>query len=245
MGTEPVIAEDPSVVQGGPLDPSSAEGTPPEGMVVGGEPVAPKAPFYKGLTGDIKSEDDMRSYTKSLEEMLVTAQARSHAVAAQQPTAAPLAPIAPSSKERFSELIFSKPEEAYEILARDAEERATAKLAAERNKEIFWNQFYESNSDLKGMKEIVQSIVTARASEVASLKTGPEVADFISKETRKVIETVKRAAGITEVRVPSGSASHLGGSREPVAAGAPRVAQPTNFAEQIRKLKPSGKIRQA
>lgn len=213
----PVIPEDPSVVRGGPLDPTSAEGQPPEGLSTGETPAAAtKEPLYRGVTGDINDAEGLVRYTKQLEELI--ASARTVAAPPPQVAPAPFQPTAPKNeaKERFSEVIFSKPDEAFEIISSELERRAEAKRAEERQREAYWERFYSANEDLKRMKPVVQSVFENKKSYIATLRTEPEVTQFIAREARNVIDYVKKETGYTETRIPSQSVASLGGSRESV-----------------------------
>src|SRR5258708_6570158 len=165
----PVVPESPDVVKGGPLDPTSPEGTPPEAPPV---PTAPDAPapssaLYRGITGDINNIEDFKKYAQNLESLLVARNANTPgSVPAVPPT-----PPGPSSKDRFSELIYSKPEEAFQIAVDEAKNSMKADLEAERRKDQFWIRFYEKNTEFKKMTTIVQSVLTQRATEIASIRT--------------------------------------------------------------------------
>lgn len=250
--SQPLVTEDPSVVKGGPLDPTSAEGQGPEGAVVGGSvpaatgtPPAVEEPLYRGLTGDIKSSADLVSYTKQLEDLFVQAKAQQAII--QPTTAAPIpaVPAGPSAKQQFSDLIYSKPDEAFELTVQEAERRINAKKmeadATQRREQAFWSRFYDKNADLKRLEHIVQSVVSGRGAEIQSFRTETEVETFISKETRKIVDLVKKESGHTETVVASGTAVSLGGSREPVPATPQRPAAPINLIDQIRRLRPARK----
>lgn len=248
-----VVPEDPSVVKGGPLDPTSPEGQPPEGHNTGTEihspsPAAPQAPLYKGLTGDLTSAEDLVKYTKSLEDMFVQANARN---AIQSPinnlaiTPVPAVPAGPTFKEKYAELAFSKPEEAADILVQEAKRQMKAEndqlQNTERQVKQFWEKFYVKNADLKRVDSIVQSIVQAKNSEIRSLRTEGEVEEFLSKETRKVIDLVKKESGFVETPVPSGRAVSFGGSGDPAPTPPKAPTGNLNFSDQIRRLKPTGR----
>lgn len=239
MGNEPV-AEDPNVVVGNPVEASP----PPPSIEVPPSPV-PEA-YYDGLTGAIKSPEELKSYTKNLEGLLIQAKATTITSPVPQ-VVAPAPPAGPSAKERFSELIFSKPEEAFELAVTEAETRINAKNSAaseaERQKKLFWETFYTKNEDLKSVKDTVELILAAKNFEVSQFRTNDEVSEFLSKETRKQVDFVRKQTGYRESVVPSGSAVSLGGSREPVPSVPPAPTQPKNFAEQIRMVRPKGQTK--
>lgn len=240
-----VKAEDPNVVIGGPLDPTTEGGIAPSTEA----PAAPAGSqaFYKGLTGEIKTAEELRTYTKNLEDLLV--QSKASTITSPVPAAplTPAVPQGPSAKERFSELIFSKPEEAFEIAVSEAESRINHKnnaaSEAERQKKLFWENFYTKNEDLKSVKDTVELILAAKNHQVSQFKTNDEVETFLAGETRKQIDFVRKQTGYKESVVPSGSAVSLGGSREPVPAVPSAPPQSKNFAQQIRMVRPKGQTK--
>ena len=241
------VPEVAGIVVGGPLDSSAPEGQPPEGHVVNAPVSSASEPFYKGLSGDIKSADELKAYVKLLEDMHVqqAAQRTNPPVTTTQFSPVAPAPTAPiqGAKDRFSELIFSKPEEAFEVAVQEAMNRTNAARATERQHEQFWNNFYVKNADLGKMKSIVTSIVSQRGAEISALQTEAQCEEFIARESRKVIDLVRKESGFTETKVASGGAVMLGGSGETVPRAPVAPAAPLNFAEQIKRLKPVGKAR--
>lgn len=233
------VAEDPNVVVGGPLDPTSAEGTPPEGHVTGAPPAATE-PIHRGFSGDISDTEALKKYAKQLEDM-VTARMGGQPPAPTQPQPTPFQAAAPAqsaAKDKFSELIFAKPDEAFEVAVGEAERRIEAKRDGERQRENFWKTFYQSNQDLSRMEPVVQSVLTNHRAHVATLRTEKEVSDFLSSEARKVVDYVKKETGYTETRLPSQSVASLGGSREavpPPPNQAPKM--PLSLVEQLAQAK--------
>lgn len=235
---EVVPAESAAVVQGGPLDPSSPEGQDPEGVVVTPPPATPQKALYTGLTGELKTPEELAAYTKQVEEMLVQSRAN-------QPAPNPVTPVpaaAPQdAKTRFAEVLFSKPEDAFEIAVSEATRRIDEKKAAADSIQAFWKRFYDENPDLKRLDNVVQSVRMAKANELHALKSETEVKSFLSTETRKLVDNIKRESSVKETVLPSGGAPALGGSREPVATPPAAPAKPLNFTDQIRQLKPGGR----
>jgi len=241
------IPEKAGIVIGGPLDPTSPEGQPPEGQTVNSPAMAntpatiplSNQPLYKGLM-EIKTQEELLTYVKGLEGIIA-----SNASKGVNPTIpnSPPAPIGPSNKERFSELIYSKPDEAFELAVQEAESRMQKKEDARRDHEQFWGRFYSENPDLAKVKDIVQLTLGQHSAVISNIRTQKEVGDYLAKESRKVIDQVKRSVGVTETVVPSGAAVALGGSGEIPPAPLLPVAQPKNFTSQVIDLRPKGKVR--
>jgi hypothetical protein len=242
----PVVAEDPSIVRGGPLDPTSPEGTPSEGHQInpGTAPLPPPSsphfpePLYRGFTGDITDTEHLKRYTKQLEDLITTAQGNQKPIAPQPNPVNPPAGNITSAKDRYSELIFSKPDEAFEIMMAEADRRSEQKINAQRQHEAYWQRFYEGCQDLKNHKSIVDLVVNSNRSHIATIQFEKDVTEFVSNEARKIVDNVKKETGYTETRIPSQSAASLGGSREPVPQPPkPAPAAPLSLVEQLNQAK--------
>lgn len=225
---------DPNAIQGSPETTSPATQTPPA--------AAPEAKaeevLYEGLGVKIKGIDELKNYLKILEEGLVQAKAASGAQGAA-PIVPQVSPPEPSAKERYAELIFSNPADAFEIAVGEAEKRVEKKRAAEREVEDFWKSFYTENQDLKGVERVVESIRVTRAQDIAKLKTQKEVSEFLARESRDLIGVVKSKFSTTETTVPHKKVVSLDSSGEPfqAAPGNPAPTPPINFADQLRRMK--------
>lgn len=216
-------------------------GKPKEDAIVPPPPKVEEA-FYKGLGGEMKTPEDLRNYTKGLEELLVNARASQ---TAPIPTTNHTAPIIPQTgaKERFSELIFNKPDEAFELAVSEAERRTQQKIDAEQAKSSFWKTFYDKNPDLQKNRRAVELIFREKEHEVKDVRRFPSsesLEEFLAKETRGFLTETKKGFGAQETTLPSGSAVTLGASGEPVQRTEHAPAAPLNFADQIRKLRKKG-----
>lgn len=237
------VAESPDVVFGGPLDPKSAEGRhPPVGAETESQEVdKAQEPLHRGLLGDIKTQDELRSYTKQLEDLFVSAKTAQPVPlpSAAVPVPTPLEKT--DARARFADKIFSNPDEAFDIAVQEATDRFNTVRNAERQREEFWKDFYVKNADLSRVDRVVQSVVKERAVEISKINDAKQLSDYISNEARKVIDLVKKETGhTTETKLPSGSVASVGGSREPV----PQVRQvkkPASFIDQIRAARPGKK----
>jgi hypothetical protein len=236
-----VTPEDPGVVKGGPLDPTAPEGQPPEGDGLTPAVEPQSATLYKGLTGDLKTSAEWVSYTKNLEDMLAQRMV-TQAVQPVPPPIVPVVPQGPTTKEKFSELIFSKPEEAYDLTVNEAKRQMREEMEAEKRavetKKQFWVNFYTKHQDLKNFEDVVQSIVKAKAAEISQIRTEAECAEFLSRESRRLVDTVKKQLGVTEVAVPSGTAIAFGGNRELPTRQPVNPQAPKNFITQVRDMRP-------
>jgi hypothetical protein len=203
---------------------------------------APEAPLYRGFLGDLKNVDDLKNYAKNLEEIVVQARAMQSAPPNNPITPqAPPTPAGPSMEDQIQEVWFSDPKKAASLLRQQVKSEYEVERSAERNRERFWQDFYEKNPDLKRVERIVQSVVKEKLPEIQKLPSDREVSEFLSKETRDIIGLVGKAFSKTETRLPSEPAVSFGASGETPPAPAAPLARPLSFIEQIRKARPGGK----
>lgn len=205
---------------------------------------AAEEPLYRGFLGDLKSVDDLKSYAKNLEEIVVQARAmQDRQPSPGNPVAPtpPAAPQGPSLDDQIQEVWFSDPKKAASLLRQQVKSEFDQERNAERNREKFWQQFYEKNPDLKRVDRIVQSVVKEKLPDIQKLPSDREVSEFLSKETREIIGLVGKAFTKTETRLPSEPAVTLGASGETPPAPTAPPARPVTFIDQVRMARPRGK----
>lgn len=232
MANEP-LAEDPNIVIGGPDGAAVTPVTPADSKP--GEPKS-EEPFYRGFIGDIKGAEEAKEYIKNLEHMVVEAQAKS---GVKVPTGTqnfntPTKVV--SGKEKFTDLIYSNPDQAYDVVLQDAEQRVQQRIDAKQRQDQFWTEFYHSHEDLKESKQMIDYIVKARELEIQAMPSNEAVADFLAKEARKVVEPWKKKFSGTETRLESRPAVAFGSSGEAPPAPSTQVSGPISFADQIKKI---------
>lgn len=220
---QPVV-EDPTIVIGGP----------------GGGPVPdPKAdtatqdkPIYTGLVGDLKSVEDLVSYARNLETIMTAKGATGTAEPAK--SFAPPAPnqAKPTEAPKFSDVIYNDPVAAEELLLRKVDERQQRRDQAERMRQNYWNGFYDKNPDLKQVQHVVQSIFERDENKILTLPNDAAVTEHLVKESRKIVDEVRKTIGVTETQLGSGPAVTVGsGSASyPITV---KQEKPKNFLEQL------------
>lgn len=192
-------------------------------------------PIYKGPFGEVRTAEDWAQYAKNAEKFAVENQMKAIEAKPSQPTA-----TQPTAKQRFADLIFSNPDQAYDILRQDAEENIMKKINAERAVEKFWVDFYDRNQDLRDCKQVVEYVFEARKadfSDVRKYPTAESIFEALAKEVRGVLDVGKKRAG-SETVLNSGAAVTMGASGESTAAPLIRTdSTQTDFSAQLMKLR--------
>lgn len=174
---------------------------------------ANEGPVYKTFVGELKTQEELSSYIKNLEEMVV--QAKAHPGQATAPTAEVLPPKpVQTAKDRFSELIFSNPDQAFDIVRQDVLQEVNKNINAKQQEEIFWEEFYTNNEDLKNNKPLIDYIVRAKWEEIKKLPNKKATNDFLVKEASQIIDPIKKQYSGVETKLDSGAATVFGASGE-------------------------------
>lgn len=191
-------------------------------------------PLYKGPFGEARTPEELLSCMRKAEQFAIENQIKS---------TTPVTPAQPppvSARERFSNVLFSNPHEAFDIATQEAETNIMKKINAQRELEKFWQSFYEKNHDLKECKQVVEYVFRAREREFVDTNrfpTAQAVESELSKDARRVLEFGRKGGG-TETRIDSTKAVSFGASGDPVSAPAIRQEAPKDFSSQLLKLRP-------
>lgn len=239
------VAEDPNIVKGGPWGGPEGDAAPSAKAEE-----TPEAPLYKGLTGEIRSVDDLKKYAATVESMLIagreSGQAKPEAQAFTPPVHVP-APVV-TEGESFEELIYSNPVKAKALfkaeILNELETQSQKRNAQVSSEQTFWDSFYQKNADLKDMRQVVQSVFKRDRADIGNVQRFPSneaVAQHLAKEARSIIGLVKEKSGFTEIPVESKPAfAFNAGSGEPSAARSANNAKPgvpISFSQQISRLR--------
>lgn len=220
-----------------PLEPAKTETAIP----AVNPPAAEEKALYTGLTGDLKTLEDLKKYASQLETMVVAK--REHTIAqaptflpAQLPKATLVAPT-----ESFEDLIYSNPTKAKQVLESEIMQKLDMQQQQKARQENFWQNFYVQNSDLKELKHIVQSVFKRDNAEIvdprSKFRSDEELGQHLAKEARSIIGLVREKSG-TETRLDSNPAvtmSSSGGEQVPAPRSVP--GQPLNFTDQLAAMK--------
>lgn len=210
---------------GGPADPAKNPAAPPA--------AAPPKPVYEGAGGVFQTPEELANYTRSLEVKLVQQ-------AMVPPPPASTIPVPPpttkSVLQQVSEEIFVNTDVALEKLVTHVREEVRSENRSVDNRKKFWETFYSENTDLRGVEFIVDLVEREHASLLAPLSL-TEAKKLIATKSRERVHQVKRAAGITETEMPSGSGTVVGssgsGAPPPKATGA---TQAISFSDQVKQM---------
>lgn len=221
------------VMTGSPLETPIVPPT-PEVKAAPGEKNEPVT--YKTFVGELKTQAEITNYIKNLEESLVQTKASVTNPPVQQPVVPPAKQ--PTAKERFAELIFSNPDQAFDVVRQDVLQEVGKATNAERQKDLFWNDFYSKNEHLKTNKPLIDYIVEAKKTEIAKLPDAKSINDFLIKEASGIIDPIKKQYSGTETKLESGGVIDLGSSGDsvtPPVSGAP--SGPQSLTAQLLAMK--------
>jgi hypothetical protein len=221
--------EEVTTYSGGPGD--GAAQTPPADET-------PK-PLYKGLGGHITTTEELVKYAETLEEKLVSAQAKT------PPPLVPAAPAAPDTdplEKEIAENWYSNPTKAMHLIDQRFERKLEQTKLAEESKKQWFEEFYTENPDLKDHDRVVQLVIRDQFSKLRNLSPA-EAKKAVSKEVKTITTGFRRDSGSHTTDMDSRPAVSLGSSR---GEGAPRTPaapkQPETFASQILKMRNKRKV---
>lgn len=238
----------PPLVVGGPLDPNSPESqamaqgdpqaaggarapdptTPPPAAAEGGAGAPPAAApaaapiVVNGRT--FKDAAELAAYTSQLE----------------QRHAAPPAP-APKTVELIDgkpidQVMFDDPQRYHQYVVDKAKKEARDEFHAantqQKQEQLFWDDFYQQNPDLSGLKDVVAGKLRDNFVEYSKLSRD-DAAKKLAADSRSVVDRIKQQQGIQTTELPSRGASTLGTT----GAAVPRVntpERPKSFLEQVK-----------
>lgn len=227
---------DAELLQGGPAgnhnEPMPGHGAVhPELQNAPANNAAPKAPETKHiyeLNGKtFQSAQELSLYVANLEKKVV------------QQTMEPVKPVVPPQVPTSKKLIDGRPIE--DVMFEDpakvynhmkAEVKAESELAAqqEKNRIVFWTDFYNANPDLKGKEEIIDGLCAKNGGKWQALS----VADF-GREVASTARTVLRKAGLANAEeIPNNGVAALSSSATTPNNNNSAPAKPTNFYQEMR-----------
>lgn len=229
----------------------STEATQPE--LAGGNPaeegnvVAPAAaaaestkPLYTGLSGEIKTAEELIDYAKKIETLYIAGRATQKVEPQTFHSPAPVSNSSAASTETFENLIYSDPVKAKQVVVDEVMATLDRQSKQKEAEAGFWQSFYQKNTDLKDLQHVVQSVFKRDKAEIGDTRRFPDnnaVAEYVAKEARSLVGLIKEKTGLTETRVDSQPAITFGSSGEPSAARPASPAKPVTFAQQLSAFK--------
>lgn len=171
----------------------------------GGNPMGNSRP--QGDQGDPGDEDDTPEPQAPVDPAIALATLQGKFDAQQREidhlrrTASPITvkePAAPkpTPKTDWEKLLFEDPEKAVQLIKEQTREEVSLQLRAEyqreRNTQLFWDQFYELNKDLKQDHDMVQGLLNANFNELSNIP----IADAYEKLADLTRTRILRYAGM-------------------------------------------------
>lgn len=118
------------------------------------------------------------------------------------------------------------------------EEKAAA---TRKSEELWWEEFYKENPDLKSEEKLVKSELAADFSELAKLSP-QEAKTQLAKKTRDSLKGLLSRYGVKEEELPGKKSGGIEGSpADRTRAGKAPTEKVLNFADQVRQMQRRGK----
>lgn len=201
-------------------------------------------PVYNGVGGTFQTPEQLATYTKSLEDLLIqqklnTMGNSANAIAPAAPIVAQAAPVDPDAdlSKQIQDAWFSDPEKASSLLEQKLERKSARTNAAEQQRKDYFKQFYTKNTHFVGSEPVVDLIVKANSAEISTLKTKEQCDEYLERKVNEVIKPFESRFGKKETVLPSGAAVSFPSSGEPVSTpGAVVASGPQSLSDQILQL---------
>lgn len=147
----------------------------------------------------------------------------------------PTQQIQAPTEEDYSQILFEDPNKYTRLVKQQAKQEIRQEYLEAEARKSAWNDFYESNTDLKNFKEVVE-YQTQKLSGVNKDKPVTEALEAIAKETRAFLRKTRGEPSGHGTEMPKGSAVVAGSSGSPMPKAAPVSSAPMSFSDQIRAL---------
>lgn len=216
-----------AVTSGGPESVTQTQVTAPPVVVEKRE-----ESIYKGLSGDIKSQEALIEYTKNVEAELIRERVSK---AAPAPMAVP---VVDQLDKQIEEVWYSDPKKAMNLIEQKVENKLTARDAHKDQQKKFWEGFYKDAEDLNNDagKRLVDTIVSAKMKELQPLSF-EDAKKTIMKEARDLVGSLRKDANATKIEVPSKTAHVIGASGEPMKTAGTTPQQPKSTIDQLLEFR--------
>jgi len=207
--------------------------TPP---AAAGETDPAKVPLHKGLIGEITDPQELAKYTKTLEEKLVettlAAQARTQ-ISGEPPVTPP--PAKKAIEEEIEDELFTNPKVALKKYRDSILNEVNQQNARQDQVKQFWNDFYDENTDLKGLDSIVKMVEAKHSAELRPLSISA-ARKKLADEVRKTVKLIEAKRGVTTEELPNGGATILGSGGAGQGAAVKTPGKILNFADEMRQF---------
>lgn len=196
------------------------------------EEEAPKKPFYKGLSKEVQTPEELAQYALELEKKAIMSDAQLMSLGKvvpgqeQGPTLgqAESPEQAEADKTFYSQVaeeFILNPQQAVKMLEERISRSVRGEAAKEAGKSAFFKSFYEKNEDLAGCEDIVDMILARKMGEWANVPVG-KASELLAAETRSRLASLRGSANTGgQTQVLGSRPAHALGSSGPTPPKAP------------------------
>lgn len=144
------------------------------------------------------------------------------------------ADISQQEKDELAEKIFTNPREVLDRLEQRLEEKWARRTEQEKNRNKFWEAFYQEAPDLRNADRVVQSIARERWEEIKKLPVS-KAREELAKDARALVEKIRGETG-KEKTLKSGGATALSSTHGSAPKTPIQPQKPKSFIDQVREF---------
>ncbi|HUR99063.1 MAG TPA: hypothetical protein VMZ26_13435 [Pyrinomonadaceae bacterium] len=202
-------------------------------------PKTPRAPLFKGLTKSFETPEELASYASELERKVIEHEAKLGVFERVTPKAEVEKASAPEKKASYAERLFADPDGVIAEIRADIKREIQEESSKSETEKTFWKSFYDENTDLRGLEEVV-GIKLEQNRQAWSALSLNDAKVALATEVRKFVTKVRDSGKPTDA-LPNGKAHALPASSGSVPRVPATEKKPQTFAEQIKSLRSRGK----
>ncbi len=201
-------------------------------------------PIYSSAGGEFTTEEELITYTKSLERKALGETPEELATTAKSNADKILGNARETAKEDrdeeqdLADRFITDPAGAIKQLKTEINDAADKKEAKAKGRSQFWKSFDTENQDLQRHEDVVKFIVNRDWDELKGDKDLKRVRSKIAQKTRDFISGIRRDAGEeTEITAKGTSTSTGASSTVSTSKSGKDSEKPTSFVEEVRRLR--------
>lgn len=183
----------------------------------------PKKPFYRGLSKEVQTPEELAQYALELEKKAIMADAQLMSlgkVVPEQKTLGGQESVSQSEEDKtfysqVAEEFILNPQEAVKRLEERISRSVRGEAAKDAGKAAFFKSFYEKNEDLVGCEDVVDMILTRKMPEWSNVPVG-QAGELLAAETRSRLASIRGSANTDgQAQVMTSRPAHALGSSGP------------------------------
>lgn len=158
-----------------------------------------KEPIYRGLTGELRTPEELAEYTKNLETKLIESQMQKDNQDKKTENDTTLSnldtktPVNLDMTPEETDKIYEDPQGFVKDLTNKIMSNIEENNQKSQRKAQFWSEFYEKNPDLQNHREAVELITQGQLASIANVPLS-EARDIIANKSRAFIDKTRKAA---------------------------------------------------